>query len=93
MVKKEIKLEKSRVSFWLINSNTKISLDTLFSKNDNPEQYFKKKTFPEKSNYETFKEIKNAYWATVPVAQVNQDAAALTPLSLWEIMKKQQQKY
>ena len=39
---------------------------------------FKRKTFPEKSNDKTFKEINNVYWATVPIAQINQDAVTLT---------------
>ena len=60
------------------NSSTKIFPDTLFLQNDSPEQYLKKKTFPAKSNDKTFKEIKNVYWATVPVVQVNQDAVTLT---------------
>ena len=34
---------------------------------------FLKKAFSDKSNDKTFKEIKNVYWATAPVVQVNQD--------------------
>ena len=74
------------------NSSTKIFPDTLFSQNESPEQCFLKKAFPEKSNHKTFKEIKNVYWAIVPVVQVNQDAATLTFVlessTLWKIIKK-----
>ena len=59
-------------------SRTKIFPDTLFSQNDRPEQYLKK-TFPEKSNdIFNFREIKNVYWGTVPIVQVDQDAGNFT---------------
>ena len=39
---------------------------------------FLKKAFSEKSNDKTFKVIKNVFWATAPVVQVNQDVVTLT---------------
>ena len=60
------------------NSSTKIFPDRLFLQNDSPEYFFKKKAFSEKSNDKTFKEIKNVFWATAPVVQVNQDVVTLT---------------
>ena len=78
VIKKEIKLKKSKESFWFITQAQKFSQTSCFYKMIVRNNILKKKIFPEESNDKTFKEIKNVYWATVPVVQVNQDAVTLT---------------
>ena len=78
VIKKEIKLERSKESFWFITQAQKFSQTRCFYKMIVQNNICLKKTFPEKSNDKTFKEIKNVYWAAVPVVQVNPDAVTLT---------------
>ena len=70
--KSNSKLEKSRESFWFITQAQKFFQTGCFYKMT-VQNIFLKKAFSDKSNDKTFKEIKNVYWATAPVVQVNQD--------------------